>query len=446
MKINLRSTRLYSLLSIVLLLTLAACGNGTSSTNANGQVLHVLVGANTTYPTQQKQWMQQIGADFHKLTGATISWDTYSSSSEEQTKLQTSIVSGSGPDVFSLGTTFVPTAQATKGFVTLSSSDWQAVGGKSKFFPQQLTMAGITPDQTIGVPWIMAPFAMVYNTDLFQKAGITAAPTTWTEFVQDAQKINQPSAGVYGTEVDPSDSYDPWKVFWTISMQLGKNFLSPDLKTAQLNSPEVQSAFQFWFDWATKYKITDPNAMSWKSGDATSAFGNGKVGMQLMVSTSIIPTLNKSSVAGHYAFAPMPTIPYGMTQRPANGVAATSIVSGQMLAVASYTNVKDLALKFINMLTDTQHQLDWYKTFGDLPANAAAANQLASSNSQVAAFVQAEAGATPTPFSGAWGNIEVALSGVCSKLANLVATNQYQPSAIQPLLNQANQQIQSQLS
>lgn len=443
MKAALRFTHLYSLLTIVLLVTLAACGGGTSSPNAGGQTLHVLVGANTTYPTQQKQWFQQIGTEFRTLTGATISWDTYSSTNEELTKLQTAIVSGNGPDVFSLGTTFVPTAQATKGFVTLSDADWQQVGGKSKFFQQQLTMAGKTPDQSIGIPWIMAPFAMVYNTDLFQKAGISAPPTTWTDFVQDAQKITQTSAGIYGAEMDPSDSFDTWKVIWTVSKQLGKDFLSPDLKTAQLNSPEAQNALQFWFDWVTKYKISDPNAMSWKAGDATRAFGSGKVGMQIMVSTSIIPTLNKSSVAGHFAFAPMPTIPYGMQQRPANGVAATSIVSGQMLAIASYSNVKDLALKFINLITDTQHQLAWHSTFGDLPANLTAANQLASQDTQAAAFLQAEAGATPTPFSGSWASIQVAMAGVCSKLANAVATNQYQPSQIKPLLDQANQQIQS---
>ncbi|WP_201373619.1 ABC transporter substrate-binding protein [Ktedonobacter robiniae] len=444
MKTYLRRTPLYSSLIVVLLLMLTACG-GTSSGNTSGQTLHVLVGANTTYPTQQKQWMQQIGTEFNKLTGSTIAWDTYSSSSEEQTKLQTAIVSGNGPDIFSLGTTFVPTAQATNGFVTLSDADWQQVGGKSKFFPQQLTMAGKTPDQTIGIPWIMAPFAMVYNKDLFQKAGITTPPTTWTEFIQDAQKINQPSAGVYGTEIDPSDSFDTWKVIWTLSKQLGKDFLSPDLKTAQLNSPEAQTALQFWFDWATKYKITDPNAMSWKSGDATRAFGSGKVGMQLMVSTSIIPTLDKSGLAGHYAFAPMPTVPYGMQQRPANGIAATSIVSGQMLAIAKYSNQKDLALKLINLLTDNQHQLDWHKTFGDLPANAAAANQLASQDALTAAFIQAEAGATPTPFSGSWASIQVSMAGVCSKVANLVATNQYSPSSIKPLLDQANQQIQGSL-
>ncbi|QBD82516.1 extracellular solute-binding protein [Ktedonosporobacter rubrisoli] len=433
-------------LSSLMLLTLilAACGGNTSS-NGTGQTLHVLIGYNTTYPTQQKQWMQQIGSDFQKATGATIAWDTYSSSNEEQTKLQNAIVTGSGPDVFSLGTTFVPTAQATKGFATLSDQDWKQVGGKDRFFKQQLSMSGISPSQQIAIPWVMRPFAMVYNKELFQKAGISAPPTTWTEFVQDAQKMTNSSAGIYGAEMDPSDSFDPWKIWWMFTEQMGGHFLSQDLKTAQLNTPQAVDAVKFWFDWANNYKIVDPNSMAWKAGDATQAFANGKVGMLIMVTSTLTPTMQKSSVADKYAFAPMPTIPYGMQQRPANGVPASTIVSGDMLAVADYSNVKDLAYKFINLVTDEAHQLEWTKTFGDLPTNVAAANSLASKDPQTAAFIQAEQGASPTPFSGAWGPLEVSLAGVSSKLANEVATKHYDPSHIKPLLDQANQQIQGQL-
>jgi multiple sugar transport system substrate-binding protein len=306
-------------------------------------------------------------------------------------------------------------------------------------------MAGSSPSQLISVPWVMRPFAMVYNKDLFQKAGITAPPKTWTEFVQDAQKMTNPSAGVYGAEIDPSDSFDPWKIWWTFAKQLGADFISPNLKTAQLNTPQAVQAVQFWFDWATQYKIVDPNSMAWKAGDATRAFANGKVGMFIMVTPTLTPTLQQSAVAGKYAYAPMPTIPYGMQQRPPGGVPAATIVSGDMLAVADYSNVKDLAFKFINLVTDEQHQIQWTKTFGDLPANVAAANSLASQDPQTAAFVQAEAGASPTPFTGVWGPLEVSLAGVSSKLANEVATHRYDPSHIKPLLDQANQQIQSQL-
>ncbi len=443
MKVNSRCARLWLPLLMLLSLVLAACGGGSSS--SQGQTLHVLVGYNSTYSAQQKQWMQQITSEFQKATGATIAWDTFSSSSEEQTKLQTSVVSGSGPDVFSFGTTFVPTAQSTKGFTTLTDQDWKLVGGKDRFFKQQLTMAGSSPNQLIAVPFVMRPFAMVYNKELFQKAGITTPPTTWTQFVQDAQKMTDPSAGVHGAEIDPSDSFDPWKIWWMFAEQLGGSFISQDLKTAQMNSPEAVQAIKFWFDWATTYKIVDPNSMAWKAGDATQAFANSKVGMLIMVTPTLTPTLQKSAVAGKYAFAPMPTIPYGMQQRPAGGVPAATIVSGDMLAVADYSNVKDLAFKFINLVTDEQHQIQWTKTFGDLPVNVQAANSLASKDPQTAAFIQAEQGATPTPFTGVWGPLEVALAGVSSKLANEVATNRYDPSHIKPLLDQANQQIQGQL-
>jgi multiple sugar transport system substrate-binding protein len=450
MKASSRYAYLRLSFSLVLFsLVLAACGGGSSTggggQSGSGQTVHVLVGYNTTFPTQQKQWMQQISSEFQKQTGATVAWDTYNSSSEEQTKLQTSIVNGSGPDIFSLGTTFVPTAQATKGFTVLTDQDWQLVGGKSKFFQQQLTMSGSSPSQLIAVPWVMRPFAMVYNTELFKKAGITDPPTTWTAFVDDAKKMTNPSAGVYGAEVDPSDSYDPWKIWWTFAKQQGGDFLSSDMKTAQMNTPESVNAVKFWFDWATTYKITDPGSMTWKAADAVKAFDNGKVGMLIMVSPTITPTLQKASVNGKYAFAPMPTVPYGMQQRPANGVPASTIVSGDMLAVADYSNVKELAFKLINLITEYQHQLDWTKTFGDLPVNVQAANYLAGKDPQTAAFVKAEQGASPTPFSGVWGPLEVSLAGVSSKLANEVATNHYDSSHIKPLLDQANQQIQGQI-
>src|SRR5260370_21141708 len=93
----------------------------------------------------------------------------------------------------------------------------------------------------------------------------------------------------------------------------------------------------------------------------------------------------------------MHTIPYGMQQRPANGVPDATIVSGDMLAVADYSNLKDLAFKFINLVTDYQHQIQWTKTFGDLPINVQAANSLATPDPQPPAFIQPAADASPTP-------------------------------------------------
>ena len=425
---------------------LAACDSGSGSSGNNGKVVEVLFGLNTAgLAPQQTQWFQQISNDFHALTGATVRWDTFNGTSDELTRIQTAITSGSGPDIFTLGTTFVPTAQATGGFDLLTNANWQTVGGKSRFFPEQLTTAGITPDKPISVPFVMRPFALVYNTDLFQKAGLSSPPKTWNDFVASAQKMTDASAGIYGAAMDPQDSFDPWKILWHVTKQLGGDFISADYKTAQLNSPEVVQAVQFWFDWVVNFHIVDPNSMTWKSANITQAFGNGKVGMQILVTSTSIPTLDKTSVQGKYAFAPMPTIPYGMQQLPSNGVAVETIVSGDNMTIASYSTVKELALQFINLVTDKAHQLKYTSIFGDLPTNADAANQLASQNAQTKAFVQSENGATPVPATGAWGPIEVALAAVTAKLGGQVASNSYSPSNVKPLLDQANSQIQSQL-
>ena len=411
----------------------------------NGKTLSVLVGKSLVYPQLQQQWMQQMSQQFQQLTGAKVAWDTFNGSSEEQTRLQTAIVSGHGPDIFAFGTTFVPTAQSTKGFHTLSAADWALAGGKGRIFKQQLTMSGKSPSAQIAVPFVMRPFAMVYNTALFKKARISSPPTTWTQFVQDAQKMTDASHGVYGAEIDPSDTFDPWKIWWTFARQMGGDFVSKDLKTATLTSPPAQNAVRFWFDWVTKYHIADPHAMTWKAADVTRAFAAGKVGMYIMTTTSIIPVLEKSALKGKYAFAPMPTVPYGMTQRPAGGVPASTIVSGDMMAVPEYSTVKDVAYRFINMLTTNQNQLQYTRDFGDLPVNTSAADARARASATDRAFIKAEQGASPTPFTGAWGPIEVTLAGISSRLADEVATNRYDPSHVAQLLTAANAQAQAQL-
>lgn len=388
--------------------------------------------------------MKQVGDQVQKQTGAKVSWDTFSSSSEEQQKLQTAVTSGNGPDIFVLGSTFVPTAQATGGFRVLTAKDWKTAGGKERIFKRQLTMSGTSPGKLIAVPFLMRPFAMVYNTELFKKAGISGPPKTWTEFVQDARKITDPSQGIHGTAIDPADPYDPWKIWWTFVKQMGSDFVSKDLKTAQLDTPEAQKAVTFWFDWATRFKIVDPHSMSWQAADALRAFSNGKIGMLIMQSTTVEPTLRVSKVKNAYAFAPMPTVPYGMQQRPPGGQPTPSIVSGDYLAVANYAN-ENLAYELIKLMTDYPNQVQYSKAVGDLPANTKAVQELAGKNPTTKTFAKAEQKAVPTPLTGAWGSLEVALAGVSSKLGNEIAAGSYSPSHVKALLQKANGQVQAQL-
>ena len=155
-------------------LALTGCGSGSGtggggSTNADGKVdgtgktLNVLTGVLSQYPEQQKQWQSDIAAKFKAETGADVKFETFASANDELTRIQTSVVSGQGPDVYGLGTTFTPTAYATKAFVTLSDDDWKKVGGKDRFNQAALGISGPDKDHQAGIPFVSRPFVMAYK-------------------------------------------------------------------------------------------------------------------------------------------------------------------------------------------------------------------------------------------------------------------------------------------
>src|SRR5215208_6731425 len=416
-------------------LGLAGCGGG-----SGGGPLNILAGQSTSFPEEQEAWLKDMSKQLQNLAGSGLEWDFYADAETEQQKLQTAMTSGTGPDVFILGSTFVPTAVATNGFLELSGADLKKAGGTGRIFERQLTMAGVSPDKLITIP-----FVMVYNTELFEKAGISEPPKTWAEFVKTAKEITDPSQNVYGAEMDPADSYDPWKILWTFTRQMGGDYVSKDLKTAQFTSEEVESAVRFWFDWATKYKIVDPNSMTWQATDALTAFANGNVGMLIMITSNIDPTLQESKVKGKYEYAPMPTIPYGMHEIPAGGEPTPSIVSGDYLGVADYSDAQDEALQLIKLMTDYQNQLDYFEAVGDLPCNTKAVDDLSAKNETVKTFADSEKDATPTPFTGAFGPIELIMGSVSAKLGSKVATDTFRPSDVTEQLKRANAEAQAQL-
>lgn len=422
---------------------LAACGGGSSSGGGGGP-LTIFIGAQPNFPTQFAAWSKDLTDKFKAKTGSDLVIETYATSADETTKIQSSIVSGTGPDIYNLGTTFTPVAYGTGGFLELSDDDWKKIGGRERFIPESLGMSG--PDQTkqIGIPAAMRPFSLAYNTEMFKTAGISAPPKTWDEFVADAKKLSSP--GVYGTTLDYSDPFDPWKFIWAMTEQQGGSFVSDDLKTAQLNSTEVQKATNAYFDLLVKEKLADPASVGWKGGDAIAAFGAGKAAMLPMATAQSIPTLDKTALKGKYAFASLPTVAPGQTQRPANGKPAASIVSGDNIAIASYTKEKDLALAFVDLFTSTDQQLANFKAFGNLPTNQDAMKQLSAQSTLLAPFLEIESQSTPTAFTGGWADVQNGVQNIVVQSQPGLAEGTYDTAAVKALLDAANTKAQSALT
>ncbi|MEV4704288.1 extracellular solute-binding protein [Actinoplanes sp. NPDC049316] len=386
---------------------LAACGDGDEGGGGSGKTLDVLIGANTQYPQEFRAWQASISDKFKAQTGATVKFEEFATANDELTKIQTSVVSGTGPDVYAVGTTLTPTAYSTGAFVKLDDERWQKVGGRDKFVPATLGISGPDEQNQVGIPFVSRPFVMVYNTELLKAAGISKPATTWDELRRHAKQLTK--GDQYGLAVAYKDNFDPWKFVWGMSVQAGNPLV--DGRTARIQDPIVKQAYQTYFGWLTTDKVVDPAAIGWTNAQAVAAFAEGKTGYMALTSTTAAKALDAGKVKRKWAFALLPTVPPGATARPANGVEAASILSGDNLLVADYSKNQDLAFQFVKLITDQEAQTDYYKAVGNLPANAAALGDVQSDQS-LAPVAQAAQKSVATPFTGAWADIQLALTNV----------------------------------
>ena len=142
---------------------------------------------------QQKQVVhRRVGRKFKAQTGAEGACSRRSPrANDELTKIQTSVLSGQGPDIYSLGTTFTPTAYATGAFVELSADDWTKIGGRDQFLPATLGISGPDASHEVGIPFTSRPFVMAYNKDLLAAAGIDKPADSWDGLLDAGQEADQ---------------------------------------------------------------------------------------------------------------------------------------------------------------------------------------------------------------------------------------------------------------
>lgn len=425
-----------------LTLALAACGGDgdADAEGGTGKTLNVLIAANTQYPEEFSAWQKTISENFKAATGAQVKFETFASANDELTKIQTSVVSGSGPDVYAVGTTFTPTAYSTGAFVKLGDAEWGKIGGKEKFNPATLGISGPDEQDQIGVPWVSRPFVMAYNTELLKAAGIDKPATTWDELGQQAKQLTK--GDQYGMAIAYKDNFDPWKFVWGMSVQAGNPLV--DGKTARLQDPTVQKAYQTYFGWLTTDKVVDPAAIGWTNPQAVAAFAKGKTGYFMLTTPTAINSLEQGAVKGKWKFALLPTVPPGATTRPAGGVEAASILSGDNLLVADYSKNKDLAFEYVKLVTDQEAQVDYYKKFGNLPANAAALQTLAS-DPQLGPVTEAAKKSVATPFTGAWADIQLALTNVAVQSLPDLSKGSISPAQIDARIADAQKSAQTSL-
>jgi multiple sugar transport system substrate-binding protein len=155
----------------------------------------------------------------------------------------------------------------------------------NKLFPNLLEMDQMNGTQ-FAIPYVASTRRLYYNKELFQKAGIAAPPTTWSELKTAARKIKQTGvADGFGVDLTDNETQAYLSYFF---YGAGGSWIK-DGKWS-INSPANVEGLTFLKDMFDK-GLTDPEPTVTTRDEKQRILGSGKLGMMISGNyfTSVVP-------------------------------------------------------------------------------------------------------------------------------------------------------------
>lgn len=255
---------------------------------------------------------------------------------------------------------------------------------------------------SLGVPWYVETRVVYYNKAVAQKAGVTAEPKTWDEFLAMAKAMKEKGGATYGVSLLPGTD-GSWQTVLPLMWSNGGKINSDDAKTWTFDDPKNVEALKYYQSF-----FTQGLANKAPVGDTLVAdFASGKVPMFIS---------GPWMMAGVEKDGKMAKDAYGVFKMPAKAT-ASSFIGGSNLAVFKSTKNRESAWKLVDYLTQTQTQVDWFKTTGDLPSVSAALDDPAvKGDAKFAVFADQLKSAFAPPAVGTWEQIAKQLDATIEKV------------------------------
>jgi multiple sugar transport system substrate-binding protein len=291
-------------------LALSACsggtGSGTAAGNTDGNGTKVtsikLVAAEYSKDHTAAFW-KDFATAYKAKTGITldvqvVSWDDIDQQSS------TMVQNNNPPDILNLNAY----ASYAKDGLLYSADEVLSPDVKSDLLDAFVT-SGTYKGKMYGMPDLSSARAFFYNKDLFSKAGISAPPTSWAEFEEDAKKITALGNGAigYGLPLGPEEAQGEFSI-WTFNNGGGWK----DGDSWVINSAKNVETLEFLKKLAVTDKVTEHNPGKTNRQQAFDLFASGKVGMVVGFSP-LAATLDEAGKVS-YGVAPMPTNDGGTPQ------------------------------------------------------------------------------------------------------------------------------------
>ena len=453
MTIKARVATTHKIAAIVLgastLTILTGCGSSSTSSAAETTTIHVLMEQGVP-PKVLKPFLNKVVNGFEKThPHIKVDLSTYPLASTSTT-VDTMIASHRGPNVFEIGTTFIPTLTASRAFVPWTTTMLKE-GGIKNFVPASTRMDAVPGHRPIGLPDSASPFVLWYNKAMFKAAHITSPPTTWNQFLHDAKILNHPASGVWGAAIAPGDPFYSMHLTWLLARQLGGQVINSAGTKAEFASPKVEPAVKFYLDLLKKYHVVSPSDVQYDEQDMITAFMEGKAAMVPVGGVYDLPILKSapSFLKHDVGAAPNPTIPFGYSHLPPGGVPAETFVSGQEQVIFKYGSSPaqiNASVQWIAYYDSAQNQYEMWKTYGDLPVNKGSYHYSALSTPLWKSFETIEQHAYPTPRVPGWLAMPTVFDKSLAVVFDDVALKKYTHGELSRTLKSIDAQIDSSLA
>jgi len=383
-------------------LGVAACGGGGSgdgggdgTVDGEGKTLDVWIMQGTN--PSADDFFDEVGTAFKEETGAELNVE-FVEWADAHDRFVTSIAGQTTPDVAETGTTWTPEFADAGALAPLD--DYVADAGLGDDLVEGLVEAGTYDGQLYGMPWYAGVRSLVYNTEIFEEAGVEP-PTTWAEIESAAKAIKEkfPKKTAIAVPGDAEFTVYPW--VWGAGGEVAT--LDGDTWTSGLDSPEAQEGLSFWTGLAAD-GYSSAGATTWRETDVLDAFAQGDVGMAIMGSWTpgAIVEANKD-MDGKFAAVPIPGKDGGMSP---------SVLGGSHLSVFETAEDKDLAFAFVKLMTTGEFATKWGEQAGYFPGQTSLLDEtLESTDPLVAPFAkQFVEGGASVPVSPNFGAVQAKLT------------------------------------
>jgi N,N'-diacetylchitobiose transport system substrate-binding protein len=312
-----------------------------------------------------------------------------------QDKLTTALASNNPPDVIELGNT--QTAKfASSGALADLTGKVSDLGGQN--WLKAMTESGAWQGKQYGVPFYAANRVVIYRTDLFKKAGVSA-PTSLDQWISDGQKLAaaNKSNGRFMPLYLPGQN---WYFLSSLIWDQGGDLAVKDGDTwkGALDTQQAQAGiadYKKLFDSLSKAPADTDEA----TPQQFEVMAKGNIGMMIglpwELNSAVGATPSLKSKLGAF---PIPSHTAGQT--------APVFLGGSNLAVSAGSKQQDLAYEWLKLLAGEKYQTRLAKENGVLPNSTSLAGTTLGDDPVLGAMAKGAENGRITPNDPTWASVE----------------------------------------